>query len=267
MNNFLVFWKKDGLNKLIVALFFLILASFLTIVIVLFRVPVGSSGQGLASMLFASSTPTVDLPARYTSMAQTALVEETPAYLRGLATITNAFSGLPTRTATPLATDLTPLAPSSTPTPASTSQTSPTSSLGGVTVSGVICIPGGTPQKGRVLDILDGVSAKIFMDDLVFTVHYIGIDLPAVAGYADAAAVVNGQMVYGRDVMLYDDPVGKDTLGLLSRYIVIDGKLVNLELIKLGLVTVVDVPSGFACHQAFLDAEAAAKAAKVGQWK
>ena len=263
MKSLIDFWKTDVINKLIVGVAFLLLAGIGFLVYLLVSLSGGKSLQGMFSGLFTTATPTVDVNAVFTSMAQTAIVQKTPAYLRDQATPTpggTQNTSLPA-TATPSPTSYYTSTPSPTPEPTAI----PT--VNAQTFSGVNCVPFGTPKKGRVLDILDGVSAKIFMDDLVYTVHYIGVDLPAVAGYADAAAVVNGQMVYGRDVMLYEDPAGKDTLGLLSRYIVIDGKLVNLELIKLGLATVVDVPSGFACHQAFLDAEAAAKAAKVGQWK
>ena len=265
MKKILAFWNKDLLNKLTVGILVLILASFITILIVIVRLPVGPSGQGLISMIFASATPTVDLPARYTSMAQTAIIEKTPAYLRGPATITSAFSGRPTLTPAFTATSLTGLAPSSTPTPEPTLRASPTPASGGLPFSGVNCVPTGTPSTGTVVDIPNGISARILVDGLIYSVRYIGIDLPEKTGFAEAASMVNGNLVWQKTVTLYSDPAEKDAGGSLYRYIVIDGKLINLELIKLGLVNVVDVPPGYVCLQAFLDAEQAAKSARIGQ--
>lgn len=259
MKSLLAFWKKDIINKLISAVLFLLLAAMVAFLFMITNLPGDKSLGGVFSQFFISPTPTTDVNAVFTSMAQTAIVERTPAYLRGPATITPI--GLGSLTATPTVTNIAPSTPSSTPEPSLT----PTSS--GLTFSGVNCVPPGTPAKGTVVDIPNGVSARILVDGLIYSVRYIGIDLPAIAGYAEAAAMVNGNLVWQHTVTLYSDPAGKDGAGGLYRYIVVDSKLVNLELIKLGLVNVVDLPSGYACLQAFQDAEQAARSARIGQWK
>ena len=223
------------------------------------NLPGDKSLGGVFSQFFISPTPTTDVNAVFTSLAQTAEVELTPAYLRGPATITPIGAG--SLTATPTVTNIVPATPSSTPEPSFT----PTSS--GLTFSGVNCVPPGTPAIGTVVDIPNGVSARILVDGLIYSVRYIGIDLPEKTAYAEAASMVNGNLVWQRNVTLYSDPADKDAAGSMYRYVIVDGNLVNLELIKLGLVNVVDLPSGYACLQAFLDTEQAAKSARIGQWK
>lgn len=263
MKSIINFWKKDFINKMIVGVFLLLLVVFGSLIYFAFRLPGEKSIQGLVSGLFSTATPTVDVDAVFTSMAQTAIAQKTPAYLRDQPTtdpgVTQATSLPPTLTPTST------IIYTSTPSPTSGPTTSPTSS--GLTIAGVNCLPAGTPKTGQVLDILDGVSARVMIDGLVYTIHYVGVDLPALAGYAEAASMVNGNLVFQHTVQVYEDPAGNNTFGTQYRYLVVDGKLANLELIKLGLATVVDLPSGFACYQVFLDAENAAKSAKVGQWK
>jgi endonuclease YncB( thermonuclease family) len=264
----IAFWKKDVINKLIVGVLFLLLAGVVAFVYMIVHIPGGKSLGGIVSQFMISPTPTTDVNAVFTSMAETAIVESTPAYMRGPATITPIGGGSTATsffTFTPTSTATSSVLYTSTPSPTLKATVTPTSS--GLTVAGVNCIPAGTPKTGQVLDILDGVSAKIMIDGLVYTIHYVGVDLPAVAGYAEAASMVNGNLVFQHNVQIYEDPVGNNSIGTQYRYLVVDGKLVNLELIRLGLVSVVDLPSGFACHQPFLDAENAAKSAKVGQWK
>lgn len=267
MKSFVKFWKKDIINKLIVGVLFLILAGGGAFVYMLVHMPGGKSLQGMVSMIFTTATPTVDVDAVFTSMAQTAIAQKTPAYLRGSATITPIGSGSTTQTNSASHTPATTSIDLSTSTPSPSPEASITPTSSGMVVAGVDCIPVGTPQTGQVLDILDGVSARVMIDGLVYTIRYMGVDLSAVPGFAEAASMVNGNLTFQRNVQLYSDPVATATYGPQYRYIVVDGKLVNLELIKLGLVNVVDLPAGYACHQAFLDAEASAKAAKVGQWK
>jgi endonuclease YncB( thermonuclease family) len=268
LKNLFEFWKKDIINKLIVIVIVLLLVAAGAFLFMIVNIPGGKSLGGIVSQFITTATPTTDVNAVFTGMAQTAEIELTPAYLRGPATITPIGGGSTatsvfTSTPTPTATSI--VLYTSTPSPTLKATMTPTSS--GLTIAGVNCIPVGTPKTGQVLDILDGVSARVMIDGLVYTIHYVGVDLPAVAGYAEAASMVNGNLIFQHTVQIFEDPTGNNSFGSQYRYLVVDGKLVNLELIKLGLVSVVDLPSGFACHQVFLEAENAAKAAKVGQWK
>jgi len=256
LKNLKLFWQKDIINKLIILVSFLLMAGVVGLVLVIFNLRSGNPLQGSVSQFFISSTPTIDMDAVFTSMALTAIVEETPAYLRGAATITPAS---PHPTSSPVVTAL--LA-----TETSGVEFTPTTTISSIDLSGINCIPYGEAQVGRVLDIMDGITVKVMLDGLVYNVRYIGLQLPDDAGFADAASMLNGQLVWGRDVNLYRGSIEKDELGQLLRYVVIDEKMVNLELINKGLVSVVDDPSGVACIHAFRDAEQLARSAKVGQW-
>jgi micrococcal nuclease len=150
-------------------------------------------------------------------------------------------------------------------TPAGTITTS-IATTNGQPVAGLTCIPAGEAQTGQVMSIVDGTTIKVMLNGLFYTVRYIGIDLPSGAGYIEAASMLNGQLVFGKEVRLYPEVTENDGFSRLLRYVVIDDKLVNLELIRKGLATVVDTPTGFACSQLFLDAEQTARAANLGQW-
>jgi endonuclease YncB( thermonuclease family) len=259
LKNLIAFWRKDIINKLILLVSFLLLAGVGAFIYVIVNPQGGRSFQGFLSQYFTTPTPSIDVDAVFTNMAQTEIVAKTPAYLRGAATTTPAGTRPPTLTATPAVTALS----TSTPVPA----VNASATLNALDVSGVKCIPKGTGQVGRVLDILDGVSVKVMLDGLVYNVRYIGLDLPEEYAYADLASLVNGQLVWGRDVTLYADQTDRDELGQLLRYVVIEDKIVNLELILKGLVTVVDLPPKYSCSHVFGEAEQTAQTAKLGQWQ
>lgn len=271
MKNILDFWNKDLINKAMVGILLLLLAGFAGVLYVFFNVPLGDTGQSLGARIFASATPTVDMPARFTALAETAMVAKTPAYLRGPATITPIGGPFMTDTPTPAtetATAIPGVEISPTPTLQVTSLASPQpTSASLLDFSGVRCILNVTPQAGRVLEIVDGVTAKVMIDKLVYTVRYIAVDHPQVTTYADAASAINGQLVWGKDVQLYTDPVVKDTVGQIYRYVVVGDKLVNLELLQKGFALAVDLPIGNACYQAFLVAQQTAQSAHLGMWK
>lgn len=259
MKRLFAFWKKDIINKLIIIVIVLLLAGVSVITYIIFNPIEGRFIQDRFSQYFTTATPTLDIDAVFTNLAQTKIVEQTPAYLRGAATITPAGSrptGSPTPTSTPMPTN-------GTPGPDLTVSATPDA----MDISGVKCIPNGTGQVARVLDILDGVTVKVLLDGLVYNVRYIGLELPDEYAYAGLASMVNGQLVWGRDVTLYADQAGKDDLGQLLRYVVIEEKMVNLELIQKGLAKALDLPPGFSCSQVFLEAEQAARTANIGLWQ
>ena len=121
--------------------------------------------------------------------------------------------------------------------------------------------------QGKVVDVIDGITVKVLVDGLVYTVRYIGLDLPEVESISQAAAAVNGEMVYLKDVSLVGEGVDKDSMGRLLRYVIIADKLVNLELLQQGLVTIDRTAPALSCSQDFQQAEDAARAAQSGIWK
>ncbi len=74
-------------------------------------------------------------------------------------------------------------------------------------------------------------------------------------------------MVYLKDVSLVGEGVDKDSMGRLLRYVILGDKLVNLELLQQGLVTIDRTAAGLSCSQDFQQAEDTARAAQSGIWK
>jgi len=132
------------------------------------------------------------------------------------------------------------------------------------------CIPGNARQTGKVLDVLDGNTIKVYMEDKVYFVRYIGIQVPKYGEvqelYGQAAMLKNSSLVFGKEVSLIKDVSDKDSAGRLLRYILVGDTFVNLELLKAGFATAVGVPPDTACVQAFQDAEQSARQAQVGRW-
>lgn len=271
MKKLVRFWKKDVINKLIVLVCILLVVGVAGIAMLMFNLAGSKKLPGVISFFYTSPTPTLNINARFTSLAQTAIVENTPAYLLRAATITPIGGSFMTDTPMPATGTASPtpraeVSPTPTRLISPTVTTQPTSSSV-LDFSGVRCILNLTPQAGRVLEIVDGVTAKVMIDKLVYSVRYIGVDHPQATTYAEAASAINGQLVWGKDVQLYSDPVVKDTVGLLYRYVVIGDKLVNLDLLQKGYALAVDLPTGNACYQAFLAAQQAAQKARLGMWK
>jgi endonuclease YncB( thermonuclease family) len=132
---------------------------------------------------------------------------------------------------------------------------------------GTSCIPDNSVKTGKVVEIIDGYTIKVYMDGAVYIVRYAGIEAPEVnSTYGRVAFVTNSDLAYGKEVTLIADEIDQDAVGRLLRYVKEGNTFINLELIKLGLAVAVDEPQGLACAQTFRAAEQAARSAKVGQW-
>jgi len=134
-------------------------------------------------------------------------------------------------------------------------------------ILGAACIPNTPAQIGKVIDIIDGYSIKVIIDGLVYTVRYLGIELPEDANFAGGASALNGKLVFGKEVSLIADSPEKDQFGRLLRYVKLDETFVNLELIQQGLATTKNTDPLFSCAEVFKNAEQSAREARRGIWK
>jgi endonuclease YncB( thermonuclease family) len=198
-------------------------------------------------------TPTLDAFAVFTRSAQTAQAQggtSTP-----IVTASATFLPLPTFTPTLELSTPTPQPPTPTDTP--------------LPLTGAACLPKDSSQiqTGKALDIIDGNTIKVLMNDKVYVVRYIGIAAPdAESPYSQAASMRNGELVFARDITLIRDVTDKDASGYLLRYVLVGETFVNLELIQLGLATAIDSAPDSACADVFKSAEQAAIAAQIGLW-
>jgi len=98
------------------------------------------------------------------------------------------------------------------------------------------CIPDNSIQTALVTKIVDGDTVWVRIDGQSYKVRYIGVNTPEIgdAG-ADEATTLNASLVMGKKVQLYKDTSETDKYGRLLRFVVVDGKFVNYELVKQGV--------------------------------
>jgi micrococcal nuclease len=198
--------------------------------------------------------PTLDPNAIQTAIAETFSAQER------LNTPTN--TSLPT--GTPLPAETLPAVETATPlsTPLIILQT-------GI---GASCIPDHPPQTGKIVDVVDGDTIKVLMDDdgQTYTVRYIGMDTPEstsqVEYFGAEAASKNVQLVFGKNLTLVRDVSETDRYGRLLRYVIVDGLFINYELVAQGYANTASFPPDITCIPTFLEAEGQARASKLGLW-
>jgi len=260
------FWKKDSVNKLIILVVLLIIAA-VAFDLYLLMTP-KSSGTSLLADLFP--TPTTVSKVVLTRYAETAFYQAAMATASVPPTVTTMpFTPMPrTATFTPTLAPPTPSAASpDSPIPgtatAGTPGPTPTPSL----APGLACIPSTPAKKGKAVDILDGYTIKVLIDGLVYTVRYLGIELPNNENFAGRASAINGELVFGKEISLIADGTEKDQFGRLLRYVKVEETFVNLELIQQGLATISNTDPPISCAELFKTAEQSAREARRGIWK
>lgn len=98
------------------------------------------------------------------------------------------------------------------------------------------CIPKASSQDAYVTKVVDGDTVWVIADGQSYKVRYIGVDTPEIGvPGADEAMDLNYDLVFGKKVTLYKDVSETDKYGRLLRYVVVDGKFVNYELVSQGL--------------------------------
>ena len=132
------------------------------------------------------------------------------------------------------------------------------------------CVPGGQPQLGKVVDVIDGDTITVLLDGLMVNVKYIGVDAPESVSRMEylgkEAKNRNRDLVTGRDVLLYKDVSDRDRFDRLLRYVFVDDKFINYELVSQGYASILDEPPDSACALLFKDAEDNIKEQALGIW-
>jgi micrococcal nuclease len=135
--------------------------------------------------------------------------------------------------------------------------------------------PTGPMQVATVASVTDGDTIRVLLDGQNVPVRYIGIDTPETQDGAEPmgaeASEANRRLVEGQQVVLETDVSETDQYGRLLRYVWIEADagwlLVNLELVRQGLATVVSFPPDVKYHDALLlPAQGAARDAGLGMW-
>ncbi len=134
------------------------------------------------------------------------------------------------------------------------------------------CIPNNELQAGRAVEVIDGDTIKVVLDQdgEIYTVRYIGMDAPEntdeIEYYGAEATAKNTELVNGKSVTLIKDVSKKDQDDRLLRYVLVGTVFVNYELIAQGYANSASLPPDEACLATFEIAEQNASAAKLGFW-
>lgn len=137
--------------------------------------------------------------------------------------------------------------------------------------------PSATPTSERVsaqvVRVTDGDTIRVRLDGKELAVRYIGIDTPEtvdprrdVQCFGREASAFNAQLVGGKTVELERDVSETDRFGRLLRYVYVDGRMVNEELVRNGYATATSYPPDVKYQDRFLALEREARAKGTGLW-
>ncbi|MBI2836480.1 MAG: thermonuclease family protein [Chloroflexi bacterium] len=120
------------------------------------------------------------------------------------------------------------------------------------------------PDTALVIRVIDGDTIDI---EGGIRVRYIGIDTPErdEVFYREATEA-NRRLVEGKNVRLEKDVSDKDRYGRLLRYVWVGDRMVNVELVRLGMAEAKSYPPDVKYQDYFEQLEKEARAAGRGVW-
>lgn len=128
-----------------------------------------------------------------------------------------------------------------------------------------------TKTTAKVVRIIDGDTIELESGQKV---RYIGVDTPetvkprvAVQCFGKEASNRNKELVEGKIVELEKDVSETDKYGRLLRYVWLEGKMINEQLVAEGYARISTFPPDVKYSQLFLAAEKKARLENVGLWK
>lgn len=134
----------------------------------------------------------------------------------------------------------------------------------------VWCLPWNpTGERGRVTQVIDGVTIEVEIQGALYQVRYLGVmllDASEDPNVWSQALEQNRLLVENREVLLISDHTDADADGGLLRYVFAGGKFVNYELVNLGYANAYSMPPNIRCDELLLEAEARAIQKEIGLW-
>lgn len=126
-------------------------------------------------------------------------------------------------------------------------------------------------EKVLAIRVIDGDTIEIEGGERV---RYLGIDTPETTGprkllqcFGREASERNKELVEGKYVRLEKDISDKDKYNRLLRYVYVDDKFVNLELVKDGFAHTLTIPPDVKYQDQLLAGEREARESKRGLWR
>jgi len=224
----------------------------------------GCFGLSVMGNIFGSTPPpqpTLDMNAISTSAFETVIAAGN--------IHTETLTPFPNFTATTESTATHTFTPAPTSLPTETNTPAPTPISAAV---GASCIPQNPPQTGRVVQVVDGDTIKVLLDEngLTYTIRYVGVDTPEntseVEYYGPESTAKNIELVGGKAVTLIKDVSETDPYGRMLRYVLVGDVFVNYELVSQGFANAASFPPDISCIPAFQAVEQKASASKLGLW-
>lgn len=121
-----------------------------------------------------------------------------------------------------------------------------------------------TPDTALIVRVIDGDTIDI---EGGYRVRYIGIDTPEKDEiFYSEATEANRRLVEGKKVRLEKDVSATDRYGRLLRYVWVDSRMVNAELVKLGMAEAKAYPPDTKYQGYFERLEKEARTARRGIW-
>ena len=130
----------------------------------------------------------------------------------------------------------------------------------------VLCVPATNERvQATVIRIVDGDTIEVNIDGTEYTLRYIGVDTPETGAPGGSESTeFNRSIVEGKSVVLVKDVSEVDHFGRLLRYVFVDDKFVNFELVNTGYAVSGSWPPDTSCNQTFADAYNSALANNLG---
>jgi micrococcal nuclease len=130
-------------------------------------------------------------------------------------------------------------------------------------------------QKAEVVKVVDGDTIDVTISGKEYRLRYILVDTPEtkkpgtpVQPYGPEASEANRKMVENQTVYLEKDVSENDRYGRLLRYVYLeDGRMVNEELLRLGMARVATFPPDVKYVDRFLVVQKQAQQAGTGLWQ
>lgn len=118
-----------------------------------------------------------------------------------------------------------------------------------------------------VMAVIDARTIRVEVDGEERVVRYIGVRTPTAGEpFHEVAIESNRQWTQGREVLLEADENDSDVEGRLVRYVWLDGAMINLDLIGVGLASVSEPGRNDRYFSVFQRAESNAQSAGLGIW-
>ena len=122
------------------------------------------------------------------------------------------------------------------------------------------CVPIDTSREvAHVIKIIDGDSILVKIDNQLYEVRYIGINTPEFdspeESKAQAAALLNKELVDNRTILLIRDVRNTDKFGRLLRFVFTDDSFVNYKLVRQGAAIAKEYPPDISCQILFQRAQ------------